>query len=118
MRDEIRQTREKEHGARVARTLRRARAAADLSLRELAHRAGTSHTTLLAYEQGKKTPTIATFMRILDAAGFAVDFELSRRVRERDGIDRGDELEQVLDLAAQFPARHRRSISFPRFAKT
>jgi hypothetical protein len=56
-------------------------------------------------------------MRILDAAGFAVDFELSRRVRERDGIDRGEELEQVLDLAAQFPARHRRRITFPRFAK-
>lgn len=117
MKDETRLAREAEDEARVARTLRRARVAAGLSLRELAHRAGTSHTTLLAYEQGKKAPTVGTFMRILDAAGFAVDFELSRRVRERDGIDRGDELEQVLDLAAQFPARHRRRITFPRFAK-
>ena len=101
---------------RVASTLRRARAAAALSLRELAARAGTSHATLLAYEQGKKTPSVVTFLRILDAAGFAVDFELSRRIRERDGIDRGYELEQALDLAAQFPARHRKTIGFPRFA--
>lgn len=103
--------------ARVARTLRRARAAAGLSLRELAARASTSHATLLAYEQGKKNPSAATFLRILEAADFAVDIELSRRIRSRDGIDRGDELEQALDLAAQFPARHRKTISFPRIVR-
>jgi transcriptional regulator with XRE-family HTH domain len=102
---------------RIARTLRDARAAAGLSLRELARRAGTSHATLSAYEQGRKIPSALTFLRILDAAGFAVDFELSRRVRERDGIQRGVELEQVLDLAAQFPARHRKTIGFPRLAR-
>jgi transcriptional regulator with XRE-family HTH domain len=102
---------------RVARTLRDARAAAGLSLRQLAGRAGTSHATLLAYERGSKVPNVLTFLRILDAAGFAVDFELRRRIRERDGIARGVELEQVLELAAQFPARHRKTIAFPRFAR-
>jgi len=103
--------------ARVARTLRRAREAAGLSLRALAQRAGTSHSTLLAYEQGTKTPSVLTFLRILDACGFAVDFELSKRIRERDGIDRGRELEDVLELAAQFPARHAKTLRFPKIAR-
>ena len=38
--------------ARIAATLRTARQEADSSLREVATRAGTSHATLLAYEQG------------------------------------------------------------------
>src|SRR5262249_40277574 len=103
--------------ARVARTLRRAREAAGLTLRALAQRAGTSHPTLLAYEQGTKTPSVVTFMRILDACGYAVDFELSKRIRERDGLDRGEELAQVLELAAQFPARHAKTLRFPKIAR-
>jgi transcriptional regulator with XRE-family HTH domain len=103
--------------ARVARTLKAARESAGLSLRELARRAGTSHPTLLAYERGVKTPSVVTFIRILDACGFAVDFELSKRIRERDGIDRGKELEDVLELAAQFPARHAKTLRFPKLAR-
>jgi transcriptional regulator with XRE-family HTH domain len=102
---------------RIARHLRDARLAAGLSLRELAARAGTSHATLLAYEQGKKMPSAATFIRILEAAGFAVDIELSRRIRVRDGIERGRELEDVLDLAAQFPARYRKTIAYPKITR-
>ena len=103
--------------ARVARTLKTARESAGLSLRELARRARTSHPTLLAYERGAKTPSVVTFIRILDACGFAVDFELSRRIRQRDGIERGKELEDVLELAAQFPARHARVLRFPKLAR-
>jgi transcriptional regulator with XRE-family HTH domain len=103
--------------SRVARILREARAKAGLSLRELAARAATSHATLLAYEQGNKVPSTATFLRILEAAGFGVDIELSRRIRSRDGIDRGRELEMALELAAAFPARHRKTIAFPRITK-
>jgi transcriptional regulator with XRE-family HTH domain len=36
---------------------------------ELARRAGTSRTTLLAYENGRKSPTVATFARLLSEAG-------------------------------------------------
>ena len=58
-----------------------------------------------------------TFLRILEACGFATDFELSPRIRERDGMDRGRELEAVLELAAQFPARHARTMRYPLFGR-
>lgn len=92
-----------------------ARVTAGLGVRELARRAGTSHATLLAYERGTKTPSVAVFLRLLRACGFAVDLDLERRVREADGIDRGDELRQVLELAEQFPARVSRTLDLPRF---
>ena len=100
---------------RVARTLRDARHAARISLRTLAARAGTSHATLSQYEHGHKTPSAVTFLRIIEACGFALDFELSRRVRWSDGLYRGDELEAVLRLAEAFPARHARDPKYPRF---
>ncbi len=89
--------------------MREARRRAGLSLRELGARAGTSHSTLSAYETGAKTPSVVTLERVLRAAGFALDLELSPR------IDRGLELERVLELAAQFPARHDAELRFPRF---
>ncbi|MEE9254805.1 MAG: helix-turn-helix transcriptional regulator [Pseudomonadales bacterium] len=109
-----------EHGSeythRLTGTLKRARTRAGLSLRELAKRAATSHSTLLAYEQGKKTPSVETFLRILSACGFAVDFELSPRIRENGALERGRELEAVLKLAEQFPARHAKRLTYPKFA--
>lgn len=101
--------------SRIAATLQRARSAAGLSLRELAASAGTSHATVLAYEKGAKTPGAATFLRLLEACGYGVDIRLTPRVRSRDGLDRGDELEQVLRLAEQFPARLPKKITYPRF---
>jgi transcriptional regulator with XRE-family HTH domain len=98
----------------AAATLRRARKTAGLTLRELAARAGTSHSTLSAYESGTKVPSVATLDRIVRAAGFALDLELRPRV---DDPDRGDELLQVLDLAAQFPARHDKRLRFPVFGR-
>ncbi|MAT83327.1 MAG: hypothetical protein CMQ43_12215 [Gammaproteobacteria bacterium] len=99
----------------VALTLRRARLDAGLSLRELARRAGTSHATILAYEQGTKTPGAATFLRLLEACGYGVQIRLDRRIRERDGLERGEELEQVLRLAEQFPVKVARHMSYPRW---
>ena len=101
---------------RIASEVSRARAAAGLSLRQLAQRAGTSHATILAYEKGAKTPGAATFLRLLEACGFAVDIRLDRRIRSRDGLERGDELEQVLRLAEQFPVRVPRTLTYPRLA--
>jgi len=98
-----------------AALLKTAREASGLALREVARRAGTSHATLHAYETARKTPSVATFLRILDACGYAVDFELSPRIRWQDGIYRGDELEQVLDLAGQFPAKISRHMNYPVF---
>ena len=103
---------------RVAGTLRRARERAGLSLRELASRAGTSHSTLSAYEHGRKAPSAATFFRILDACDLAVDLILTPRIRERDGIPRGEELQAVLELAEQFPTRIKRRMDLPVFGRT
>ncbi|MDZ7685774.1 MAG: helix-turn-helix transcriptional regulator [Gammaproteobacteria bacterium] len=95
--------------------LRRAREGAGVSVRELARRAGTSHPTILAYETGKKMPSIAVFLRLLEACGFAVDLDMEKRIRERDGVERGEELRQVLELAEQFPARMTRHLDLPCF---
>lgn len=51
----------------------RARRAAGLSQAELARRAGTSRPTLSAYEHGRKSPTLATVVRLLAAAGFELE---------------------------------------------
>ena len=93
--------------------MRKAREDAGLSLRVLADKAKTSHTTLLAYESGKKSPSVATYFRILEAAGYSVSLDIHKRIREQDGIKRGDELAEVLKLAACFPARIPRKLDFP-----
>jgi transcriptional regulator with XRE-family HTH domain len=102
----------------AARTLRRARHDASLTLRALADRAGTSHATLAAYESGRSVPRIDTLDRILRAAGFATDIELDRRPEATDAerLAKGEELRQALELAAMFPARHAQRLRFPRFA--
>ena len=102
---------------RIANTLRESRTKAGLTLRELARRAGTSHSTLLAYEHAKKVPTTTTFFRVIEACGNAVDLDIQPRVRERDGIPRGEELAAVLHLAEQFPHRASRHLGLPRFGQ-
>ena len=100
--------------------LRVARREAQLTLRELAERAGTSHATLSAYEHAAKTPSVATFARVLRAAGYVLEGELTRRIDTdpRTGLARGDELAAVLELAAQFPARHHPHLRAPVFGRS
>ncbi|MGI9328800.1 MAG: helix-turn-helix domain-containing protein [Pseudomonadales bacterium] len=105
------------HDAYIAATLRRARRQRGLSLRALAERAATSHATLAAYERGRKSPGAATLLRVLEACGYGIDIELSPRIRSRDGLARGKELQQVLELAEQFPARVSRTLNAPRFGQ-
>jgi transcriptional regulator with XRE-family HTH domain len=99
----------------AAHTLRRARQAAGLSLRQLAARAGTSHATLAAYESERAVPRTDTLDRILRAAGYATDIDVVHRpdatAAERQA--KGEELRQALDLAAMFPARHAKRLRFP-----
>lgn len=99
----------------AAALLVEARIKAQLSLRELAGKAGTSHATLSAYEKGRKVPSVTTYLRILEACGNAVDIQLHPRIRERDGIARGEELESVLALASQFPSKASRHLNLPVF---
>jgi transcriptional regulator with XRE-family HTH domain len=55
-----------------------ARRAAGLSQQELARRAGTSRTTLSAYEHGARSPTLDTAQRLLAAAG--AEFQVVPRI--------------------------------------
>jgi len=97
--------------------IRTARARAGLTLRALAARAGTSHSTIAAYEAGTKTPSCETLDRIVRAAGFALSWELNPRIRGADRLDRGTELAAVLELASEFPTRHSQSRDLPVFGR-
>jgi transcriptional regulator with XRE-family HTH domain len=101
----------------AATTLRTARRRAGLSLRVLATRADTSHSTLAAYEAGRKVPTVDTLDRVVRAAGYEAGIELTPRVGGPDPAARGRELEDALELAAQFPVRHARTLPFPKFPR-
>lgn len=103
--------------ALAACSLRNARRRAGLSLRELAARAGTSHSTLSAYESGAKTPSVDTLARVLDRAGYDLDVRMTRRHRGTPELPRGDELAAVLELAAAFPARHAPALDAPIFGR-
>lgn len=99
---------------RAAALVRRARAAGGLSLRRMADLAGTSHATIAAYEAGRVHPSVSTIERIARAVGFRLAMELVP-VAGDPGRPRGDELVQVLDLVAHFPARHARHLRYPKF---
>ena len=94
-----------------ADTLRYARERAGFSLREAARRGGVSHSALSAYERGLRTPSLDKLFGILHALGFAVRIELEPRVRERNGVPRGEELVEVIRLAEHYPPRQRPQIS-------
>lgn len=102
-------------GMEAAVLVRRARGGARLSLRELAERAGTSHATLAAYEAGRVVPGVDTLDRIVRAAGYLLDVELTPIVDASPSarVAKGEELRAALELAAQFPARHARHLTFP-----
>ena len=66
----------------------RAREAAGLSQTALAQRARTSRPTLSAYEHGRKSPSLATAVRIVSQAGF--ELSLSPRIEFVEAaVDRG-----------------------------
>lgn len=55
--------------------LEQVRDKAGLTQEELARRAGTSRPTVSAYERGRKSPTVATFARLLAEAGWELAAE-------------------------------------------
>ncbi len=98
--------------ATIVRTLRRR---AGLTLRALAERAETSHSTLSAYEAGRVIPNFDTIERVADAAGWRLEVALVRQVAP-DHV-RAAELVDVLDVADQFPVRRDRDLDAPVFGR-
>jgi transcriptional regulator with XRE-family HTH domain len=88
-----------------------ARRRAGLTIRQLARRAGTSHSAIAAYESGAKAPNSATLVRIVEACGFQLRAELDSRAPFEDRTARGRALLEVLELAQQFPIEHGAAIS-------
>src|SRR5271168_1856770 len=96
-------------------TIRTARSQSKLSLRALAARAGTSHATLSAYENGRVDPTTTVLSRIIGATGYSLESTLLALPADVGRMSRGEELIAVLVLAEQFPARHASELEFPLF---
>jgi transcriptional regulator with XRE-family HTH domain len=95
--------------------IRTVRERSRLSLRALAARAGTSHATLSAYENGRVDPTTAVLSRIIAAAGCSIEATILGGPPGPGELPRGEELVAVLELAEQYPARHAPTLEFPVF---
>jgi transcriptional regulator with XRE-family HTH domain len=97
----------------LSQILGAARHATGMSKRAFAKVARTSAAALVEYEHGRRSPTVATLDRVLDAAGVRADVSLWPRV---DPEVAGRRLVQVLELADALP--HRRAspvLRYPRF---
>lgn len=92
--------------------IRRARDEAGLSQAALARLADTSRPTLSAYEHERKSPTLATAMRIISAAGF--DLTLTPRVAFREAEVDGGRPIQVPSVLPRLPlARALATVELP-----
>lgn len=98
----------------VSLLLRQCRRHAGQSLRAAAAAAGTSHATWSAYEHERLTPSADTLDRLVRATGSVLDVAIVGRIADPT---RGAELEAVLDLAEQFPARHDAELRAPVFGR-
>jgi transcriptional regulator with XRE-family HTH domain len=102
-------------------TLQAVRSRAGLTQSELARRAGTSQATISAYESGSKQPSLATFSRLLAAAGARLAVEnAAAAVTEpsRSDLERsGRTLAQVIALAEALPVRHEPELRYPRLRR-
>lgn len=88
-----------------AETIRQARMFEGISKRELARRARTSPAAIVEYESGRRSPTIETLGRLIDACGLGYNIALySTAARERRDVA-GKRLSQVLALADALPHR-------------
>ena len=88
-----------------ADTITHARVLARISKRELARRAHTSPAAIVEYESGRRSPTVDTFARLIDACGMGYNITLfSTAARERRNMA-GNRLSQVLALADALPHR-------------
>jgi len=97
--------------------IRMARRNAGLTQVELAKRARTSQAAVSAYESGRRSPSVETLCRILDAAGFEVRMRLVEPDRHdatraiAENLLPSDELEAFSERERRRVARHRTDVS-------
>jgi transcriptional regulator with XRE-family HTH domain len=87
-----------------------ARRQAGMTQSDLATRARTSQAAISAYESGRRSPSVETLSRVLEAAGF----ELRMRLAPPDSHDRTRKMAEALLPAADleaFTTRERRRAS-------
>ncbi|MCX6527261.1 MAG: helix-turn-helix transcriptional regulator [Actinobacteria bacterium] len=99
-----------------ADTITQARTRAGISKRELSRRAHTSPAAIVEYESGRRSPTVDTLARLIDACGLGYNITLYSTVaRERRNMA-GKRLSEVLALADSLPHRAAsRKCGFPGF---
>lgn len=100
----------------VATILRQARLRAGATQAELGRRVGITPSVISAYENGTREPKSGILFEILSALGVDSLAVVSRDGPGRDA-QRAAELMEVLELAAQFPARHSPTMTYPIFAR-
>lgn len=94
----------------------KAREQAGLSKRELARRAHTSPAAIVEYESGRRSPTVDTLDRLIDACGLGWAITLDGTAKRERRYAAGKRLAQVLALADELPKRKpARTCTFPRF---
>ena len=63
----------------AAQLIEQARLASGLTQQAMAEQAGTSRTTLSAYEHGRKSPNLETVERLIEIAGY--ELTLQHRIK-------------------------------------
>lgn len=84
--------------------IRMARRRASLTQHELAGRAATSQAAISAYESGRRSPSVSTLCRILEAAGY----EVRMRLAEPDNHESTRSIAEALLPATQVEAHRTR----------
>jgi transcriptional regulator with XRE-family HTH domain len=105
----------------IGLVLRTARQQAGLTQASLAARAGTSQTTISAYESGAKQPSVSTLTRLLEATGSRLTVEPATRPAAFEPSPAqlarvARTLSDVIALAEALPARHHSRVKYPRLA--
>ena len=59
----------------AAQLIEQARLASGLTQQAMAEQAGTSRTTLSAYEHGRKSPNLETVERLMEVAGYELTLQ-------------------------------------------
>src|SRR3954465_1154411 len=98
--------------------LQSARIRAGLTPGARAARTGTSQAAVSAYESGAKQPSVATFSRLLAAAGARLSVDHSATPGGEPStaeLERaGETLAEVIALAEALPSEHAPVLRFPR----